>query len=58
MIFNRWGEMVFQGSNQFQTWDGTYQGVDQSPGVFTYSVTLTFLNNATIQQNGSITLIR
>lgn len=58
MIFNRWGEMIFQGSNQFQTWDGTYQGVDQSPGVYTYSISLTFLNDATIQQNGSITLIR
>lgn len=58
MVFNRWGQMVFMGSNQFQTWDGTYQGIDQPAGVYTYTIELTFLNGATVTQNGSITLIR
>lgn len=58
MIYNRWGELVFNGQNQFETWDGTYQGVMQSSGVFTYVINVEFLNDATLQKNGSLTLIR
>jgi gliding motility-associated-like protein len=58
MVFNRWGEKVFQGNNQFQPWDGTYKGVAQSAGAFTYVIDVTFLNDAEVQKKGSVSLIR
>lgn len=58
MVFNRWGQMVFMGNNQFETWDGTYQGIDQPGGVYTYTAVITFLNGATVTKNGSITILR
>jgi gliding motility-associated-like protein len=58
-VFDRWGEKVFdsQGS-QWATWDGTYRGVMQPPGVYIYYVTLVFLDGTSQVREGSITLIR
>ena len=57
-VFNRWGEKVFESSNQFNGWDGTYKGIIQTPDVFTYDAQITFLDNTKTEQHGSITLIR
>ena len=58
MVFNRWGEKIFQGNNQFQTWDGTYNGKQQAGGVYTFAVEIKFLNNAIVNKKGSVTLIK
>ena len=58
MVYNRWGEKVFEGNNQFQPWDGTFKGVPQASGVFTYVIDVTFLNDAEIQKKGSVSLVR
>lgn len=58
MVFNRWGEKVFQGSNQFETWDGTFKGVKQGSGVYSYAIDVTFLNDAQLNKKGSVSLIR
>jgi len=58
-IFNRWGEKIFDSEdNQWATWDGTYKGVMQPPGVYVYYVTLVFLDGTTSTREGSVTLIR
>jgi gliding motility-associated-like protein len=58
-VFNRWGEKVFDSEdNQWATWDGTYKGVKQPPGVYVYYVTLVFLDGTTSTREGSVTLIR
>lgn len=57
-IFNRWGEKVFQSTNFFQGWDGTYKGVPQAPQLFTYQANVTMMNNSTKQFKGSFMLIR
>jgi gliding motility-associated-like protein len=58
-IFNRWGEKVFDsGGSQFTGWDGTYKGVKQEPGVFTYYVKATYLNGKVVEKTGSLTLVR
>lgn len=57
-VFNRWGEKVFDSTNQFEGWDGFYQGVLQPSGVFTYIAEVTYLDGETATQNGSVTLIR
>jgi gliding motility-associated-like protein len=57
-IFNRWGELVYKSNSQFAGWDGTYKGQLQLPQVFTYYAVISFLNNKTFEQGGSITLVR
>ena len=57
-IFNRWGEKVFESTNQYAGWDGMYKGVLQMPAVFVYEANVTFLDNTTKFLKGSVTLIR
>jgi gliding motility-associated-like protein len=57
-IFNRWGEKVFESSNQWKGWDGTYKGQQMGPGIYTYVADLEYLNGKKKRDFGSITLIR
>jgi gliding motility-associated-like protein len=57
-IFNRWGEKVFESTNQFNGWDGTYKGVMQSVGTYIYVAKVTFLDDTQLSKTGSITLVR
>ncbi len=57
-IFNRWGELVYKTNNQLAGWDGRYKGELQLPQVFTYTAKITYLNDKTASQNGTVTLIR
>lgn len=57
-VFNRWGEKVFDADSMYKGWDGTYRNVAQSPGVYTYVVEFTFLDNQKLQKQGTVTLVR
>lgn len=57
-IYNRWGEKVFESSNQRVSWDGTFKGELQSPGVYSYYVNVEYLDGKVIDRKGSVTLIR
>ncbi|MGB0165845.1 MAG: T9SS type B sorting domain-containing protein [Luteibaculum sp.] len=39
-IFNRWGELIYEFTDQDPAWDGTYQGVEVRPG--SYPVTVSY----------------
>lgn len=58
LIFNRWGEKVFEAASPFVTWDGMFKGELQQPGVYNYFVKITFLNGRSVEDKGSVTLIR
>ena len=58
MVFNRWGEKVFETDDQFQGWDGTFKGVLQPPGVYVYVAEMVYLSGQTREKHGSVTLIR
>jgi gliding motility-associated-like protein len=57
-VFNRWGEMVFSEKSQSPRWDGYYQGELQVPDVYVYHAYITFYNGKTVQNKGSVTLLR
>lgn len=64
-IFNRWGEKLFETTvagdninNNYSGWNGTYKGALQSPGVYVYDITVTYLDGKTIHKYGSVALIR
>jgi gliding motility-associated-like protein len=59
LIFNRIGEKVYESNDVLGTWDGRYKGQLVPPGVYTYVVTIVWLNDFTEHvKTGSITLLR
>ncbi|MBC8173105.1 MAG: gliding motility-associated C-terminal domain-containing protein, partial [Chitinophagales bacterium] len=57
-IYNRWGEIVFDGGALNYTWDGTFNNDQQPMGVYAYM--LSFLNDAGGQEimKGNVTLVK
>ena len=58
MVFNQWGEKVFETTNQSTGWDGSYKGKQQPGGVYIYVLKMTLLNGTQSEMKGSINLIR
>ena len=57
-IYNRWGGLLFESNDVNNGWDGTYKGQPQPEGTYLYFFTLTYLNNKTVSQEGTLTLLR
>lgn len=58
LIFDRWGEKVFESSNPNQRWNGKVNGEDAPTGVYVYKVHAKGLEGGRVQQKGNITLVR
>jgi gliding motility-associated-like protein len=58
MVFNQWGEKVFETSSQTAGWDGTYKGKPQPSGVYMYVLRATLTDGTKVDMKGSINLIR
>jgi gliding motility-associated-like protein len=58
MIFNRWGEKVFETSDQKLGWDGTFNGELMNTAVFVYRLEGTTFDGNNYSSKGNITLIR
>jgi gliding motility-associated-like protein len=58
MIFNRWGELMFESTNAQVGWDGYYQGKLCAQDVYIYRITVEYENGRTITRTGDINLLR
>jgi gliding motility-associated-like protein len=58
LIFNSWGEKIFESLSPSIGWDGTRKGIPLNSGVFIYQVSGTFYNGQSFNQKGDISLIR
>lgn len=58
IIFNRWGEKVFETTDLNAGWDGTYKGEPVNLAVFVYVLKGEFKNGKLIDEKGNITLMR
>lgn len=58
IIWNRWGQKVFETGNRFQGWDGKVKGVVQPMDVYAYTLSIEFSDGAKTTKKGDITLIR
>ncbi len=58
MIFNRWGEKVFETNDVNVGWDGTYHGEKLNTGVFVYRLEGKTYEGKGFSSKGNITLIR
>jgi gliding motility-associated-like protein len=65
LIFDRWGEKVFESNNPGFCWDGTYKAafgagavMDMNAAVFVYVVEVVLVDGTEINRKGNITLLR
>jgi gliding motility-associated-like protein len=58
LIFNRWGEKMFETTDLTKGWDGNYKGQPAQDGVYVYKMIVTSLEDKVFQYNGTFTLIR
>lgn len=57
-IYNRYGEVLFQSANAEDGWDGTYKGVPQDMGTYSYEVIAAHPDGSQKVYKGTVTLIR
>jgi gliding motility-associated-like protein len=62
IIFNRWGEKIFETKDINQGWDGTYKGVPSPVGLYIWQIEANDNNGKTLvtdmQRKGTVGLIR
>jgi len=59
IIYDRWGEKVFETSNINESWDGLYKNNLMSSGIYVYQLNASCKNDRTeVNRKGNITLIR
>jgi gliding motility-associated-like protein len=58
MIFDRWGNKVFETTDQNIPWDGKYIGKPLNPDTYFYYLAATLLNGSAIEKKGNISLVR
>jgi len=57
MVFNRWGELIFETAQQAARWDGKYHNELVPMGVYFYVINYHY-NNRDYYYNGSVTVVR
>ncbi len=57
-VYDRWGEKMFETSDQAKGWDGIYKGRECDPAVFVYYLEITCIGQETYFKKGNVTLIR
>lgn len=58
LIYNRWGDLVFQTTDSTVGWDGTIGSSDAQAGSYLYRVSYTNADNFIVKRNGTVALIR
>jgi gliding motility-associated-like protein len=58
VIYDRWGEKVFETSDLSNGWDGTFRGKKCDPAVYDYYMKAVCINDKVFIKKGNITLIR
>ncbi|HYV94424.1 MAG TPA: gliding motility-associated C-terminal domain-containing protein [Chitinophagales bacterium] len=57
-IYNRWGELIFETSNVYERWDGTYKTEPCELGVYIFVINCVLKSNVPVIMNGNVTLVR
>lgn len=58
LVFDRWGEKVFETEDTTEGWDGNYKGKQLNPAVFVYYINAKSITGDKINRRGNISLIR
>lgn len=60
-VYNRWGQMVYEGHDTELGWDGTFAGNEVAAGIYTYRITYTWYVygvDRIKEHTGTLTLMR
>jgi gliding motility-associated-like protein len=57
-VYNRYGQLVFESSNQESAWDGNFKGQKQPSGTFVFQVQAVDYLGEVLKKNGTFSLIR
>lgn len=58
LIYNRWGEKVFESKQLNFGWDGSYKGKKLSPDVFAYYLEVQCIGGKSYSKKGNISLLK
>ncbi len=58
LVFNRWGQLLFETTDPMQGWDGYYQGKLCQQDVYVYKIVATYANGQEVVKVGDIHLMR
>lgn len=58
LIYNKWGELLFESTSQTEGWNGYYKGRLQPSDVYVYKLELTFSDGRKSVKVGDVTLVR
>ncbi len=58
LIYNRWGELMYQSGDIDVGWDGTYKGKLVPSGVYIYRVEATSYKNVGYEKTGNVNVLR
>ncbi len=57
-VFNRYGQLMFESTEQKNGWDGNFKGKPQNPGVFIWTLEYEFNTGKSGKLSGNTTLVR
>ncbi len=57
-IFDRWGELIFETTNIYQGWEGTYRNNHCQVGTYVWKLTFSWDDYRTFQKIGHVNLLR
>jgi len=58
IIYNRWGEQVFETTDPANCWDGTFKGKKVPAGIYAYKLYVELRTGTIIDRKGTISLLR
>jgi len=58
ILFNRWGEILWQTTDKYEGWNGTYRKDDAQQDVYAWVIKVTAFDGKEYQYEGIVTLIR
>lgn len=58
LVYNRWGELVFQETNIHHGWDGKFKGIPQPAGTYIYYFEMESPAHKILSRKGAVLLLR
>ncbi|MBX2927480.1 MAG: PKD domain-containing protein [Saprospiraceae bacterium] len=58
VIYNRWGQKMFEATNLNDSWDGTFKGKDLPPDVYGFHLIVSCPGGEQFVKKGNVTLLR